>query len=172
MKHQTHLNFVALVACTAALLSGLMAGETIATEVYSWTDAKGVVHYGDRPPQDQKAQAVDVSESYRPSTSSPYPGPDEPVVDDAGDLAGDPDEPVLTPAQQKRKDIALARKEKRESQADMDHQCTRHRDRLAQVEPHRRVYYTDDKGETVRMDDNKRIELVEESKAFIAENCN
>jgi hypothetical protein len=42
---------------------------------------------------------------------------------------------------------------------------------LEQIEPSRRVFYTDESGETVRLDDERRVGLVEESKAFLAGNC-
>jgi hypothetical protein len=39
------------------------------------------------------------------------------------------------------------------------------------MEPARRVFYTDDQGESVRMDDDQRMALIDESKAFLAKNC-
>lgn len=46
-----------------------------AQAVYKWTDARGVVHYGDRPPADAQPQQVDIA--------PPPPAPD-PV--DAGQV--------------------------------------------------------------------------------------
>jgi hypothetical protein len=40
------------------------------------------------------------------------------------------------------------------------------------MEPARRVYYKDENGQEVRMDDNQRMSLIEESRNYIAENCN
>ncbi|MFB3079539.1 MAG: hypothetical protein ACE1Y4_16190, partial [Lysobacterales bacterium] len=71
----------------------------------------------------------------------------------------------------RREKIAKNRKERREAQATMDRLCVDHRERLASIEPRRRVTYTDESGERVRMDDDKRIALVEESKDFLTENC-
>jgi len=79
--------------------------------------------------------------------------------------------PPQSIADAKREEIAKNRKERREKQAEMDRMCTQHRVRLASVEPNRRVFYTDESGENVRMDDDKRIALVEESKDFLAKNC-
>jgi len=39
------------------------------------------------------------------------------------------------------------------------------------MEPSRRVFYTDESGQTVRMDDEERVSLVKEDKEFIAKNC-
>jgi hypothetical protein len=39
------------------------------------------------------------------------------------------------------------------------------------MEPARRVFYTNEQGESVRMDDDERMALIEESRAFLAENC-
>ncbi len=63
------------------------------------------------------------------------------------------------------------RKQKREDAAATQVVCEMHRTRLAQIEPNRRVFYTDDSGEQRRMDDDKRVGLVEESKDFLAKNC-
>ena len=79
--------------------------------------------------------------------------------------------PPQSIADAKREEIAKNRKERREKQAEMDRMCAQHRVRLASVEPNRRVFYTDESGENVRMDDDKRIALVEESKDFLTKNC-
>ena len=67
--------------------------------------------------------------------------------------------------------MAEVRKERREAQAEIDLMCQKHSKRVEQIEPYRRVYYTNEQGERERMDDNLRVELVDESKAYIAENC-
>ena len=45
------------------------------------------------------------------------------------------------------------------------------REQLAEIEPHSRVIVKDEDGNVRRMEDQERVDLVEESKAFIAENC-
>jgi hypothetical protein len=82
-----------------------------------------------------------------------------------------PEEDALSFAQQRREQIAEDREERREASAESEQMCARYKQRLAQVEPARRVFYTNAKGESVRMDDDMRIDLVEESKEYIAKNC-
>ena len=40
------------------LLGTVISQSTLAGKVYTWTDAKGVVHYGEHPPKDVKASLV------------------------------------------------------------------------------------------------------------------
>jgi hypothetical protein len=157
------------------LVMGLVNIPASASEVYSWTDENGVVNYSDRPPQGQQAQTIDVPEAYLPGTSDAHSPSDTPVVE-ATDPVDDA-EPgveradVKTAAQERREEISKNRKERREAQAEIDRLCQQHSQRLAQVEPYRRVYYTDDNGETIRLDDNQRLALADMSRAYLAENC-
>ena len=77
-----------------------------------------------------------------------------------------------TTAQRTRREIAETRSRKAEEAQNTEYLCSRHRTRLEQMEPARRVYYRDENGKEVRMDDARRVALVEESRTFIAENCN
>ena len=80
-------------------------------------------------------------------------------------------EAVQSRAQERRDKMAREREERRENQAVTDQMCKLHRDRLARVEPARRVMYTNDEGELIRMDDDERMALVDESREFISKNC-
>ena len=67
--------------------------------------------------------------------------------------------------------MANERKERAEAQAEMEIMCQKHSKRLTQMEPARRVFYTNEQGESVRMDDDLRTKLIEEDKSYISENC-
>jgi len=152
--------FAVVLAASLVTTAGL-AG----TEVYTWTDADGVTHYTDSPPHNGKSKTIQVEEVYRPGTSDVYNAP-------TPTAAAEDTESPHSVAQQRREEINKKRQEEQARQAEMDRLCKMHRNRLAQVEPSRRVFYTDPKtGEQVRLDDNKRVAMVEESKAFIAKNC-
>jgi hypothetical protein len=142
-----------------------------AAEVYTWTDDDGTVHYSDTPRADGQMEAVVVEEIYRPgSVAGPaVPAEVPPVTPEASPEAGA--EVPLSAAEQRRQDIAGERSERREQQAEAERLCGLHRQRLEQMEPARRVFYTDDQGESVRMDDEQRMALIDESKAFLAKNC-
>lgn len=54
------------------LLFSLIASQSVLAEkVYTWTDSKGVVHFGERPPQNVKATLIKT----RTGHSDPTPAP-------------------------------------------------------------------------------------------------
>ena len=157
------------------LSAGIVSAQALATEIYSWTDKDGIVHFGDKPPEGQQAEYINVPEAYRPGTTDAYPPAETQEVDssdpDASVIPGEEAPVPLTAAQARRDKMAKDREERRETQAEIDLMCQKHRQRLTQVEPARRVFYTNEQGESVRMDDDVRINLVEESRAYISKNC-
>jgi flagellar biosynthesis GTPase FlhF len=150
----------------AALLSLGWAAQAHGTEVYTWTDEDGVLHFSDAPRASGEMRTIEVDEVNEPGTSDASATPDE-----ADAPAEDAGEPVHSAAQQKREEMARLRAERRQSQAETDRMCALHRQRLEQMEPARRVFYTNEQGESVRMDDDLRVGLIDESKAFLADNC-
>jgi len=154
------------------LLLGLLGSSWTApafgTEVYSWTDENGVVHFSDSPDPSRDMEIIEVEEIYSPGTTGAYSSPDQADTLPAADAPG---EAPVSPAQQKREEMALERAEREELQAQADRLCALHRQRLEQMEPARRVFYTNEQGESIRMDDDQRVGLIDESRAFLAENC-
>jgi len=139
-----------------------------ATEVHTWTDENGVIHFSDAPSSSGESDTIEVEDIYKPGTT------------DATDTGEQPDSVAAEPghaespssaAQERRDKMAKDREERREKEAITDKLCALHKDRLERVEPARRVMYTDDNGELVRMDDDDRMGLIAESKEFISENC-
>ena len=159
-----------IVIVLTLLLTGGWIGSAGATEVYTWTDEDGVVHFVDTPPENDSGRVIDIENAYSPGTA----GADQPRAEKAGPAspaaAADPAAPKSA-AQQRREQIAKNRKERREARAEQDMMCEKHRKRLEQMEPARRVYYRNEQGEEIRMDDDQRIGLIEESKEYIAKNC-
>ena len=160
--------------CRQALLQLFAVGWTTvaaATEVYTWTDESGTVHYSDTPRASGAMEALEVEEIYRPGSADAYPSPASTPAADAGVTPEEEPPAPLSAAEQRRESIAGERAKRREKQAEMEQQCNLHRQRLEQMEPARRVFYTDADGESVRMDDDRRVALIEESRAFLAKNC-
>jgi hypothetical protein len=157
------------------LLLGLLGSSWTApafgTEVYSWTDENGVVHFSDSPDPSRDMEIIEVEEIYSPGTTGAYSSPDQADTPPAADSPDAPGEAPVSPAQQKREEMALERAEREELQAQTDRLCALHRQRLEQMEPARRVFYTNEQGESIRMDDDQRVGLIDESRAFLAENC-
>ncbi|MDH3787048.1 MAG: DUF4124 domain-containing protein [Xanthomonadales bacterium] len=137
--------------------------ETHATEVFTWKGQDGVVHYSDMPPENVDSRLIRVDGVYKAGTTVP-----EPATQADGNDAGTDTRSV---AQQRREKIAEDREARREAREEAERLCARHQQRLEQMEPARRVFYTDDTGESVRMDDDQRMALISESKEFIAKNC-
>ena len=160
-KHRSEFLLVLVAGFACAWISSAAA-----TEVYTWTDKDGIVHFSDSPLNDGASQKIEVEGEHRPGTTDAYPSSEGSAASQGGE-----EESPQSAAQQRRKQIAESREERREAKAETDQMCARHRQRLTQMEPARRVFYTDEKGESVRMDDDRRMELIKEDKDFIAKNC-
>jgi hypothetical protein len=126
-------------------------------QMYSWTDKDGVVHFTDQRPAGQEVTLIDIPESEQRSYEEPYQAADS------------VDEPSL--AQKRRDDIAQKRAQRAADKAVNDAECAVRRAEIEQLEPNRRVYFTNEQGETERMDDVERTDRVAESRAFIQKNC-
>jgi len=142
-----------------------------AAEVYKWTDKDGVVHFSDMPTQSGDAEIINVEGAPPPGSSSAYADVDAEQADPSGESDNPMTENPATLAEQRREQIAADRKERNERQAEITALCAQNQQLLERLEPSRRVYFTDAKGEEVRMDDEQRVALVEEAKDFVAENC-
>lgn len=138
----------------------LSATDAIAEdEIYRWVDENGVVHFGDRPGGQAGVEKIDIPES-RINRTQPA------SVAAPGDTSQQP-----TYAQQQRDERAANHKEAAEKQKALEAGCPQRRQLVAQLEPSTRVMVTYEDGTVIRMDDNDRLEKLNEAKAYIAENC-
>lgn len=155
----------------ALLLGFFWLSTACATEVYTWTDENGVSHFSDLPPESGDSEQIAVEDAYFPGSSDAY-ADDETAAPDPSAESGDPAaQSPPSRAQQVREQLAKDNQERKEAQAETAALCAKNRQLVEQLEPARRVYYTDAQGEQARMDDEKRVGLVEEAKSFIAKNC-
>ena len=145
----------------AVLVFGTAGQPVPATEIHTWKDKDGVVHFSDTRPADTATQTIEIDEARQASIAAAPSA----IPEGTG-------EQLPNAAQQRRQEIADARAAQREEREKSEAMCQRHRQRLEQMEPARRVYYRDEDGQEVRMDDIQRVSLIEESRNFIAENCN
>jgi Domain of unknown function (DUF4124) len=153
MMKPPHLRVLAL---TTALGLSLAAGSGLAQQMYQWTDENGVVHYSDSPPpQGVTATEGTLPEAAPPTSDNPYK-----------DIANQP-----SAAQQKRADMAQKSQEARAAKESTKAQCSAWQEEVDRLEPNRRVFYTNEAGETERMDDVERTKRVAELKSQIASNC-
>ena len=127
-------------------------------EVYRWVDENGVVHFDQLPGEHKEAMQLD--------TQSGIDNNQAPAATEQYQRA----EPSL--AQQKRDERAALRQEAEELRAATDKACAEARQRVAKLEPSPRVMVEYEDGSVSRLDDEKRLELLADAKAYIAKNCN
>ena len=147
----------------AAALAMAMTAGLLADEVYRWVDEDGVVHFGDRAQGIPNAEVVNVPSG--PSRQAEAPPPTTP----AAPQAEADSEPSY--AQQRRDARAEARRKAAEERRQIEATCTEARSRVAALEPSTKVLVEDEQGNVVRMEDERRLELLHEAKAYIANNC-
>jgi hypothetical protein len=138
-------------------------------EMFSWTDEEGVVHFTDQRPAGQDVtvhQIPDLGGSGDDRSSNLPPAGEGRAVNQGEESQ------ALSPADQRREEMAERRKEILAAREKNEKACTDRRAEVERLEPHRRVYFTNEEGETERMDDVVRTDRVAEAKAYIAENCN
>ena len=132
-------------------------------EIYRWVDENGVVHFGNRPPENGAAETVSIPQSSGVSTQTPT----NTTSNDAEQTA----EPQPSLAQQLRDERAAARQEKEEYNKVIAEACAQRRTLVSQLEPSTRVMVQTEDGTVTRLDDNLRLETLNEAKTYIAENC-
>lgn len=151
------------------LLAGLLAATSVSAEVYRWTDENGVTHFSETPPPShQQSEVQDVSAELT-SVSEAGAG-----IDFDGALNSQAEADAIPPgmaADQVRQELAVKREQRKAELAALQAQCNAVRSRLAKLEPNRRVYFTNDEGESERMDDEARASEVQQLHDYIARNC-
>jgi hypothetical protein len=155
-----------LTLTTLFLFAFLAVAYGQSKSVYTWTDENGVVHYVDTPPDNPNAVEIEATEVYRPGSSGAYPEADATASADDADPAA-----VESYADEKRKQLDENRKEFEVKKAEREQLCAQARQQLEAIEPSRRVFFTNDQGETERLDDEERVRMVEEAKALVTQNC-
>ena len=181
--------FIFSILLTVGVLATASAVYAQGNQIYTWTDENGVIHYTDTVPDNPNAASMEAPEAYFPGSGDAYPDQgtadipaadgtvrEENIVSEPADSeqvssAGGSGNEELSYAEQKRRELAQHREERRKEQADRERRCADAKAQIAMMEPHRRVFFTNDEGETERMDDEVRVARVEEAKAQAAEYC-
>jgi hypothetical protein len=128
-------------------------------QVYKWVDENGVTHYGERPPQGQKASPVAATPSAGPSPSQAKPQGAQDWQDQNIDF--------------QRRRIQRKQQAEREQQdaATRQRRCNLAKDDLQQMESVERLYDLNEKGERVYLGDAERKAEIERARQYIARNC-
>jgi len=137
--------------------ASVQSADLLAKEMYSWTDKNGVIHFSDTKPADQDVQSQAVPEGQAMQGGNPY---------QQGNVANEP-----SLGQKKREEIERKSQLAHANQAMSEAQCAAWQAEVNRLEPHRRVFFTNEKGETERMDDVERANKVAQLKSQIAKNC-
>ena len=152
-----------IMAVLFATLLFLAMDVMAANEIYRWVDENGVVHFGEQPPEKGDAQSVSILESAgvdaQPSSDAARANPEDPL------------EPQPSVAQQRRDERAEKRAEKEENEKIIAEACAQRRTLVSQLEPSTRVMVRMEDGTFTRLDDNVRLETLNEAKTYIANNC-
>ena len=147
-----------MLVVAISLFVGLMAAANAQErKMYSWTDENGTVHFSETRPEGQQ-----VKEQAIPQDAGTQSGGNPYAEVDTGPSY----------AEQRREEIARKSKQTQADRATKSAQCGAWQAEVDRLEPNRRVFYTNEQGETERMDDVERTNRVAELKSRIAENCN
>ena len=139
----------------------MWAPQSVAQEkIYRWVDDNGVVHFGDRLPEQADVEMISIPQSQP-----------QPSVGSAPVNQEETQDPKPNIAQQLRDERAEARREKEAEAKVTAKSCEKAREVVSQLEPSPRVNVTHEDGTVTRMDDNDRLETLGKAKTFIAENC-
>ncbi len=130
---------------TAALLALALAvpAAVLASDIYKWVDAEGVVHFGDRPAEDVTVEIVHIdSEPTNPAEVQARIQARENRADAAETIPG---------AETLTEEQLEARKRERAEK------CTQYKERLQTFLTSRRLYREDENGERVYLDEQETL---------------
>ena len=149
-------------ALTLAVLTAALALATASVHAetfYKWVDENGTVHYGERPPEGVEAERVSV-----------VGGPDVAPGDDpyARPPAAETGPSV---AEQRREERAQAREEREQNQERVAAACEAQKARLEQLLPRPKVIMQNPDGTTRMLDDQERLDMIDESQKFVDQYC-
>ena len=116
----------------------------LASDIYKWTDADGVVHFGDRPSGDAPVQIVHIS-------SDPTNRAEVQARVQARRNAG------ADAAEQAARTEGLTEEEIEAQERERAEKCTMYKERLQTFLTSRRLYREDENGERVYLDEQETI---------------
>lgn len=131
-----------------------LSSTALAAPIYTWSDERGVTHYGAQPPQGQSANSVALRHA-------PSPGP--------ASAPRTPSPAELAAAEQEKLD-ALAKREQTAKEAQRQQHCSELRGALAQLRNSPRVRM-EIEGELRRLSEEERQAQIDKTRESLAEHC-
>lgn len=140
----------------AFFLTAAVAFGALADEVYKWVDENGTTHFSAQPPTDREYEVITPSAG-RVGTVDPTQQPES--DGDSAESSGDPQAPL----------------EVEESEPDPEEvaqRCEQARENLFWLTERRRVSMRDEEtGEETWLDDDERLDMIDETEAYLREHC-
>ena len=139
---------------TSLLLSLIMVSAN-ATTTYKWIDENGNVVYSQQPPEEKPYETIKTKRSSTTQISTPSP---------TSSFATE----VKKETEEQKLDQTVEQEAAKSAQLRADN-CKAAKNNLETYTVYRRI--KNDQGEIIRLDDNERARLIEESKKAIKEFC-
>ena len=147
----------AVLAALAALLTAAPAVQ--GSDIYTWTDEDGVVHYGDRPSGATAERVLHLaSESTSPAPTPPAASA-PPAAAPAANAAAAPEKKELTEAEQRAAEQERAK------------QCEMYKERLHTYLTSRRLYREGENGERIYLNEDETLAARAKVQEKIVEFC-
>lgn len=154
------MNRLCRIASTT-LLSGLVvvAGVTVAGDVYKWTDENGTVHYGDRPSGANSERVSIASEPTDPERV-------QQLAEARREARAEREEAEAARAAEEPspEELRAAREERAEK-------CATYKERLQKLVTSRRLYRHDENGERVYLDEAEALATRAQVQEKVEEYC-
>jgi len=126
--------------------------------MYKWVDEKGVTHFSEHPPPDDKARASKITPRVTP--------PGNPAAYDPNAWKGKDAEARKRQIERGKSEKADAKNQERRQAA-----CTRARSRLSMLQNTHRIYRDNPDGSRSFMEDKQREAEMERAREAIREHC-
>lgn len=152
-------NPVTRYALPGILLSAL-AVQAGAGDVFTWKDAEGRTHFGDKPPAEAKkdAQKVEATEAYSPGTDK-----------NVKDIYQRTNRMFDAKDKIRQENAAAQQKQAEEHEAQLKQACYDARERVHKLSGP--VIFVDDYGREIKSSDAERKQQLEETREWVAKNC-
>lgn len=153
------------------LLVVIVSNQAMAEKIYKWVDENGQIHYASKKPAGQEVEAIKLKKSYQKAPKKESDVKTEVTDKKQDQTAGSQmtEEEINAEAEAKalaKAALAKADKVNRKLECDMA------KKNLTGLNASIRVMRTNDKGETVRMTDDERVEAMQSAQKSIKQNCN
>jgi hypothetical protein len=152
-----------MVKLLATLVLSVLLGGASAAGIYKWVDSEGKVHYGETPPPESNSQEIQLA----PRPSKEQTTHSQESLDQLLEQQRRGEEIQRRSEETQRK----AKAQKQQAAAERKSRCMRARQNLYVLQQQRPVYFINEKGEEVFLDDKVRAAQIQSAKEQIEAYC-